>query len=70
MGIGYIPPSDKVIAGFDLKPCPFCGKKLILTSDHHGAFWEHPDGSCWERVAQVVDEKDADAWNTRREAKS
>ena len=66
MGIGYTPISDEEIARFDLKPCPFCGKKLILTGDHHGAYWEHPDDDCWNRVSQVVDAEDMDRWNTRK----
>ena len=70
MGIGYIPTEDEKIAKFDLKPCPFCGEKLILTGDHHGDYWEHPQRTrCYERIAQVLDEDDMARWNTRMEVK-
>lgn len=66
MGIGYIPESDEKIAKYKLKPCPFCGRDLILTSDHHGAYWEHPQvRDCYEAVAQITDKNEMERWNRR-----
>ena len=51
----------------ELLPCPFCGERLVLHGDHHGEWWGHKNdmGPCFDSVAQVMDQKDANAWNTR-----
>lgn len=50
-----------------LLPCPFCGERLVIQDDHHGKWWahQHEPGPCFDSTAQVMDQKDADAWNTR-----
>ncbi len=49
------------------KPCPFCGEKLIVHTDHHGAWLAHRNitGPCFESIAQVMDNRDLMGWNTR-----
>jgi len=47
------------------KPCPFCGKEMIFTDDHHGAFYEHPGNDCYESAAQLYDVGDVKRWNRR-----
>jgi hypothetical protein len=47
------------------EPCPFCGKEMIFTDDHHGAYYEHPDGDCYESAAQLYDVGDVKRWNRR-----
>lgn len=50
------------------KPCPFCGERLIVHTDHHGAWLAHKDeatGECFESIAQVMDADDLARWNTR-----
>lgn len=51
----------------DLKPCPFCGERLVLKEDHHGQWWAHRSepGSCFASTSQIFDEEDAAAWNKR-----
>ena len=48
-------------------PCPFCGESLVVKSDHHGFWLAHSlePGPCFDSVAQILDEKDLIAWNTR-----
>lgn len=46
-------------------PCPFCGSRLEIETDHHGAWLGHRSGDCFESVAQVHDAQDLTAWNTR-----
>ena len=51
------------------KPCPFCGERLTVLSDHHGEWLAHRDApatKCFEAVAQVHDEDDLAEWNTRK----
>lgn len=49
----------------EVEPCPFCGKELIFTDDHHGALYEHPSGDCWASHAVLIDLKDIKRWNQR-----
>jgi hypothetical protein len=49
------------------KPCPFCGERLVVSSDHHG-FWvahrEEP-GPCFDSTAQLLGPEDLPRWNQR-----
>lgn len=51
------------------KPCPFCGERLVVRSDHHGHWVAHEQepGPCFDSVAQLMDEDDLRRWNTRAE---
>lgn len=49
----------------EVKPCPFCGKEMIFTDDHHGAYYEHPDGKCYESHAQLLEIEEVRRWNQR-----
>ena len=55
------------IKGVSLKPCPFCGEQLVLSSDHHGEWWAHKlePGPCIDSTTQLHDAKDFAQWNTR-----
>ena len=48
-------------------PCPFCGERLVVSTDHHGAWAGHKNttGPCIESVVQLHDMHDLRAWNTR-----
>lgn len=48
-------------------PCPFCGERLIVKTDHHGAWLAHRNefGTCYESTAQIMDEDGLKRWNTR-----
>ena len=52
------------------EPCPFCGERLVVKSDHHGKWLAHrrEPGPCWESVAQIHDEDNLRDWNTRTAA--
>ena len=51
----------------DLRPCPFCGQKLVLLDDHHGSWYAHKDngGYCEASYTQLFDAEDVKRWNTR-----
>lgn len=53
------------------KPCPFCGEKLMVKTDHHGAWLAHRNefGVCFEGMAQLMDEDELKSWNSRTEPK-
>ena len=53
------------IKDFKLKPCPFCGNKLVLNKDHHGYYWEHNDLNCPCSANQILDKRDMNTWNKR-----
>ena len=49
-------------------PCPFCGERLVVATDHHGAWVEHRrsmQSDCFEAVAQIHDMAGLRGWNTR-----
>jgi hypothetical protein len=48
-------------------PCPFCGERLTVKTDHHGAWLAHKSeqGPCFESVAQIMDSEDLASWNKR-----
>jgi hypothetical protein len=50
-----------------LKPCPFCGQKLVEKSDQDDKWHGHRDEAvdCWAANARIHDEEDAKRWNTR-----
>lgn len=52
------------------KPCPFCGERLVVKSDHHGEWigHHHEVGPCWESIGQLFDEDDLKRWNVRATA--
>jgi hypothetical protein len=53
------------------KPCPFCGERLIVHTDHHGAWLAHRNylGRCSVSVIQIDDGEELDMWNIRTEPK-
>lgn len=48
-------------------PCPFCGERLVIHSDHHGEWVAHRDevGPCVASTTQLMTAKDRDDWNKR-----
>lgn len=58
----YSPTS---IEADDLKPCPFCGERLVLQDDHHGSWFGHSGYHCECATTQVHDQIDLRRWNTR-----
>lgn len=53
----------------ELKPCPFCGERLVIDSDHHGEWAAHKDDSkCWLRCDQVITAEHRERWNKRPDA--
>jgi hypothetical protein len=48
-------------------PCPFCGERLVVKDDHHGAWMGHRNESsnCFESVGQIFNNDDLAGWNTR-----
>jgi len=60
------------IPNMALKPCPFCGERLIKTSDHHGEWYGHKDEMMWCPVTmfQITDWNDCEFWNRRLKPKT
>jgi len=50
-----------------LKPCPYCGEKLVEKGETDSKWYGHKDeaGECWASAARIRDEVDANRWNTR-----
>ncbi len=50
-------------------PCPFCGERLVVHTDHHGCWVAHKEepGPCLISVIQLLDDDDLELWNRRAE---
>lgn len=48
----------------ELKPCPFCGARLVYVDEMMG-FWEHPRSADCILAARVVDLEAGEMWNCR-----
>ena len=55
----------------DLKPCPFCGVKLVANTNQadfyvarYGTHWDHPPGLCF-LADHEVSPSNIEDWNTR-----
>jgi hypothetical protein len=50
-----------------LKPCPFCGERLVIHTDHHGEWIAHrlEPGPCIISTIQIFNKADAIMWNRR-----
>jgi hypothetical protein len=48
-------------------PCPFCGERLIVHADHHGAWLAHKNetGNCFDSCAQIMNTDNLAQWNKR-----
>lgn len=48
-------------------PCPFCGERLIVHTDHHGGWLGHKNetGPCFDCVIQIMEDRDLAKWNKR-----
>lgn len=51
----------------DALPCPFCGERLVIHTDYHGAWVAHKrePGPCIDSVTQLHDLSDLLQWNVR-----
>lgn len=60
-------PGEGIEALPRLKPCPYCGEKLVAKGDQDGRWYGHRDeaGKCWQATARICDEEDARRWNVR-----
>lgn len=47
------------------QPCPHCGLSMLLHSDSHGWYLEHPDNECIHSATQILDDADLTSWNRR-----
>ncbi len=49
------------------KPCPFCGERLVVHNDRHGAWIGHKNelSQCFDAGSLIMDSDDVSLWNMR-----